>query len=230
MPAIKKAEALEKMQHEPKTRQWYETELPKAVYDFYYSTYGIEGADQIAKSNQNSWVACCEYMRRQCITKDDLKQIKTHTLCNGGETYNESYDPQKVQMIADIYLHLCFTLDRLPSVYSFAVLTGIDREVMQVWIGSGKVSLEYSQNTPKKAVKSIAAARNEALQNLAATGGKSAIGSIAILNNTIWSENNKAPEIDYKKALTAETLPVFGLEDIPKLEDTAGSLPQLGNN
>lgn len=229
MSARKKRDVLERVEDSPKDAAYYEREITKCVQDYYFSQYGIEGAEEISKKPQNTWVAAMEYCRRQCINKEDLIELQAHKIhptC-GGIAYNEAYSPEKVEMLAQVYIILCFAYDRTPSIFGFSILSGIDREVLQHWAAEG-VSTASRQNTPKRSVQYIRDARTEALQNIATSGGRGVVGAIACLNNTSWRETPlEAPKMH---VLTAEELPRLDINgDWQNVERSAEALPDLSN-
>lgn len=219
---------IEKVIDTAKDAAWFESHISEAIRDFYYTNYQAETTEQIAKCGQNSFIAACTFARRQCIARDDLLTFTPHQF-GGYVAQNESYDKNKVEIVCRVYLDLCFLYDKAPSLYGFAELTGIDRVTLHEWIKEGEgVSMQRRANTPKRSVQKIQQARAESLQNLAITGGKPALGSIACLNNSEWREKHEeAPKMH---VLTADELPRLDINgDWQNVERSAEALPDLSN-
>ena len=207
MSARKKIE-LEQVKDTPKDRAYYERTIWQSIQEFYYSEFGAESSEQIIKLPQNCFLSALEYARRIAINRCDLLKGSPHKINerSGGTVWNECYNPETVEMLAEIYVNICFRLDRVPSLYGFAMLTGIERSTLQRWVEEAKgVTIASRQDTPKKGITDIKAARVQSLQNVAISGGKGVVGSIAILNNELW--NTPTLEQPKEHALSAEELP-----------------------
>lgn len=212
MAAVKKE--FEKVSDEPKSVAEISDGILAAIKDFYYSTYEVESLEEISKKSNNTFTAALAFARSQCINRNDLLIYVPHQVNQyGAIAQNEAYDCYKVEQLAELYLNICFMLDKLPSIYAFSALSGIDRTVMQGWLKEEDgVTSADRYNKPKRAVQKIVDARSEFLQGAAASGGKSTIGSIAILNNTTW-KNSAQTVSDNRRAL-----PVWDVPDLSRLE------------
>ena len=206
MSARKTAEVLEIMQDTPKDAAYFQNAIKAAIDDFYFDNYGAETAEQIAKCSQNSFLAACVYANKSCINRDDLLTFIPTKVNEYSTIQNEVYDKSKVDILCTAYLHLCFLYEKIPSVFCFAELSGIDRTVLQSWISESKeLTSRRSYDTPKRSILKLRDARGEMLQNTAISGGKGTIGSIAILNNTVWK--NEVTEREEIHVLSAYDLP-----------------------
>lgn len=230
---------VEIVRDEKKDSAWYERELQKCIADYYYTAYGDEGVEAISKRPQSSWIACMEYCRRCCVNREDLVEIiphKIHPTC-GGVSCMEAYSPERVETLAKVFINLCCIYDRVPSVFGFSVLSGIDRENMQRWVADGVTSAS-TRNTPKRAVQLVRDARGEILQCVAISGGKGTIGAVACLNNSTWKETQReAPQIGSSSLDDIPRLPVFHSDGFIENADLLGvpstsnleNIPKLGN-
>lgn len=217
MSARKKSD-IEQLQNTPKDKSYWENHISEAVREFYYMEFNAETTEQIAKCSQNSFVSACEYARRQCINKADLMTYREHIINkHGGAVTNEVYNVEVVEIIASVYVSLCFLYDKIPSVFGFSMLTGIDRTCLESWVNEARngVRLQCSDHR-EKSVKTIKAARALSLQNLAASGGKGTVGCLAVLNNEFWGKTDYIS--DTKRALSLSELP-----DLLTIEDKSGS-------
>ena len=237
---------IEKVENTSKDKAFWENHISEAIREFYYTEFGAETTEQIAKCSQNSFVSACEYARRACINKADLMEFTPHVIkSTGAVVHNEQYNSETIEILCNIYISLCFLYDKIPSVFGFALLTGIDRQTIEGWVaevknGSG-VSLQYRLDR-QKSVKNIKAARALSLQNVAVTGGKGTVGCLAVLNNEVWNETVPQEKID--RPLDVSELPIFDssagwidkgvrndaamLPDFSKTEAvTVGELPHL---
>ena len=153
---------------------------------------------------------------------------REHTIpSTGARVSNEQYDSNTIEIICNVYISLCFLYDKIPSVFGFAMLTGIDRQTIEGWIteakkGSG-VSMQYRLDR-QKSVMNLKAARALSLQNLAASGGKGTVGCLAVLNNEVWGKNDYIS--DTKRALAVGELP--DLYPLFAVEDKAAPVPPVG--
>lgn len=230
--AARSKKYIEQVQNEPKDKSYWESHISEAVREFYYQEFNAETTEQISKLGQNSFVSACEYARRSCINKADLMTYREHTIpSTGARVSNEQYDSDTIEIICNVYISLCFLYDKIPSVFGFAMLTGIDRQTIEGWIteaknGSG-VSMQYRLDR-QKSVKNIKAARALSLQNVAASGGKGVVGCLAILNNEIWKDLPVSE--DSSRPLTAGELPILypQFDAIEQNAEIAG-LPFLGD-
>ena len=205
MSARKKAD-IERVENTTKDKAYWENSVWEAVREYYYTEYNAETVEQISKLGQNSFVAACEYARRCCVSRCDLMTVTPHKPNKGCTVFNECYDAERVEMLCSVYISIAFRIDKVPSVYGFSVLSGIDRETMQRWVSEGQgVTIASRWNTPKRSVQKIRDARAQSLQNVAISGGKGAVGAIACLNNEVW--NNPTTEQPKEHALRAEELP-----------------------
>lgn len=208
MSARKQAD-IEQMTDCPKDKAYFENSIEESIRDFYFSEYGAESAEQIAKLGQNSFVAACEFARKQCITRADLIEYKAHAISRGGTALNEQYSAERVEMLCEVYLSICFRYDKVPSIYGFSVLSGIGRELLFKWVSDAeKVSRTCREYPPKRAILNLKAARATSLQNVAISGGSRTVGAVACLNNEFW--NNQPIEEEKRESVTsAADLPVF---------------------
>lgn len=234
--AARSKKDLERVEDAPKDRAYFENHIAEAVRAFYYENFNAETTEQIAKCSQNSFISALQYARRCCIQREDLLDYIPHKITEYNTVLNEAYSPEKVGLVCECFLSLCFLYDKVPSIYAFAVLTGIERGTLQEWVEREKVRLQRREHTPKKSILDIKAAREQSLSNLALSGGKPAIGAIAHLNNELWKES--IPEQPKQgQGVTVEELPVFdpvgGLLEqgervaLPVSDDALG-LPVLG--
>ena len=237
--AARSQKYIEEVQNEPKDKSYWENHISEAVREFYYSEFNAESVEQIAKCSQNSFVSACEYARRSCINKPDLMTYTQHTIpTTGAVVNNEQYDSNTIEIICNVYLSLCFLYDKIPSVFGFAMLTGIDRQTLEGWVAEVKNGVTSSHRLDRqKSVRNIKAARALSLQNVAVSGGKGTVGCLAILNNETWN-NPTTPEQSARPLLCSE-LPVLSLpgagapvggSDPVELPVLGGELPVLGGN
>lgn len=229
-----------------KDRAYYEHHISQAIQDFYFSEFGAEGTDAICKCNQNSFVACCEFVRRSVINRADLLITESHAPNSGCVVHNEVYDPDKIAMLADIYINCCYLYDKIPSVLGFSKMIGVNYVTISKWIKADGLSSSNRVNKQKDAINSIKASRALSLQNVAVTGGKGTVGCIAVLNNEVWNNQNRIEDTS-SRVLSLAELPdlqyiKFELEDKTRSDvlaaagdpvgDVAGlaGLPVLGDN
>jgi hypothetical protein len=111
-----------------------------------------------------------------------------------------------------IYISLCFRYNKVPSVFGLSVLTGIERARLIDWGNKAeKVSPSCREHARKKMILEVKAARAQSLENLAISGGKSALGCIAFLNNEIWNNAIEQPE-EKEETVKSWELPIFNPE------------------
>lgn len=188
-------EILERVEDSKKDRAYYENAIRQAITEYYFDNYGAETTEEIAKCSQNTFLGACVYANKQCIDKASLMEYVPHNI--NGETiiHNEAYSAEKVDLLCGVYLNLCFLYEKVPSVFCFAELSGIDRTILQGWINDEKrVTPARRGHTAKRSIEKLRDARAEMLQGVAITGGKGTIGSIAILNNSTWKETEQKRE------------------------------------
>lgn len=203
-------EILERVEDVPKDAAYYQHAIKAAVDDFYYTNYKAETPEEIGKLSQNTFLAACVHARKQCIERDALLKFIPQQINKYSVVHNEVYDKDKVEALCTAYLELCYLYDKIPSIYGFSELSGIDRGILHDWINTAKgVTSRRSDHTPKKAILKLKDARGEMLQNSAISGGRGVVGSIAVLNNTVW----KNEEVEQ------EERPVLSVYDLPTLDD-----------
>lgn len=188
-------EILERVEDSKKDKAYYENAIRQAITEYYFDNYGAETTEEIAKCSQNTFLGACVYANKQCIDKESLLEYTPHNLNNYSTVHCETYSREKVDLLCEIYLQLCYIYEKVPSVFCFAELSGIDRTVLQSWIGgTNGLTSRRLHDTPKRSIEKLRDARAEMLQGVAITGGKGTIGSIAILNNSTWKETEQKRE------------------------------------
>ena len=229
------SEEIEKIEGaEDKDRSWYENHISDALLDFYYGA-GYEEND-IIKSPMNLWQAALIHVNRQCVNREDISTVEKHIINNyGGYAQNLTYDPEKIGMLCDIYISLCFRYDKIVSAYGFSLMLGVSYDTLKNWRGQynvGEVSSASRLNQTKTIMQNIKDARQNSLENFAFSGGKGTIGSLAALNYEYgWSGKGQYIEDRRERALAAEELPlypVFSIEDKQGGAEVSG-LPFLGS-
>ena len=216
--SARKKEYFEKVEDSPKDRAYYENAIEAAIRDYYFSEWSADTKEAIDKTPHNAWVAALEYARKQCIVRGDLLTATAHETRNnkglGGVVYNETYDTEKVGDLIAIYISLCFRYNKVPSVFGVSVLTGIERARLIDWGNKAeRVSPSCREHARKKMILEVKAARAQSLENLAISGGKSALGCIAFLNNEIWRNGIEQPE-EKEETVKNWELPVFNSETL----------------
>ena len=228
MSAKRKADILERVTDEEKDSTYYENAIKSAVQEYYFENYQAETPEEIGKLSQNTFLGACLHARKVCIERDALLDYIPHRTGGGSIVCNESYNEDKIEMLCNAYIEICYLYDKIPSIYGFSELTGVDRGILHDWINKCKgVSCTSRDHRGKRAIQKLRDARGEMLQNAAISGGKPAIGSIAVLNNTIWGKVEE----------TREEMPVLSAEDLPDLrrlsereEKPRQQLPRFNSN
>ena len=235
MAAVSKANITEGEFHD---RAYWEAHITEALKDFYYSTFQAESIADIQKTPHNTFNAALEFARTQCVKRGDLLEYKEHATTYS-VVQNEEYSAEAVQELCEAYISICSLFDRVPSLYGFAILSGIDRTVLYLWLKEVEGLSPSNRLDKKKSVNDLKAAREVSLSNIALTGGKSTIGALAHLNNEIWNNSGTAEE--KQRVISLAELPRFTLEDKGEspavsadapVGDVAGlaGLPVLGVN
>lgn len=208
MSARKTADVLERVENEEKDSKYYENAIKNAVQEYYFTNYNAETPEEISKLSQNTFLGACLHARKVCIERDALLDYIPHRTGGGSIVCNESYNEDKIEMLCNAYLEICYLYDKIPSIYGFSELSGVDRGILHDWINKYKgVTSSGRCHKGKRAVLKLRDARGEMLQGVAVTGGKGTIGSLAILNNTVWK--NEETE--------REEIPVLSAYDLPDL-------------
>ena len=239
MAARKKAHIKAYGKPERRSRQYWEAHIVESIKEFFYGEFGLETVADIQKTPHNVFNAALEYARSQCVHRGELLEYVTHN-ASGATIHNEQYSAQAVGELCEAYVSICSLFDRVPCVYSFAVLSGIDRTTLEGWINDVKGVTTASRLDKQKSLKNLRAARAVSLSNLALSGGKSSIGAIAHLNNEVWRDMPvtedtsrplpacELPVLDASGAfIERAALPDLGAE-LPTFESSASGLPVLG--
>lgn len=209
MAAVSK-DKMEQIQDTPKDKSYWESQISESIKEFYFIHFECETTEQISKCSQNSFVAACEYTRRQCINKTDLMEYVPHTIQRTGTTqYNEQYSAETVEILANIYITLCFLYDKTPSVLGFSMLSGIPRQLLEDWVKEAKGVSSANRQDKQKSIKNIKEARALSLMNIAVTGGRNVVGAVACLNNETWNNQNRIEDISSR---------VLSLSELPDLK------------
>ena len=242
MAARKQAD---RQQGEVKSREYWQAQIVEAIKDFYYGQFELETVADIQKTPHNVFNAALQYANSQCVKRGDLLEYVPHTIeSSGAIVHNETYNAKAVGELCSAYISLCALFDRVPCVYSFALLSGIDRTTLEGWVNDAKGVSSADRVNKQKSIRELKTARAASLSNMALSGGKSALGAIAHLNNEIWN-NQTTPEQSARPLSVAE-LPVLALpgsaggsapvgvpdrgRDLVELPVLGSELPVLGGN
>ncbi len=203
---------IEKVVDEPKNIEYYQNRIPDAVVE-YYKLQGVP-KDKIVDQPLNTWSACMRYCKRECISREDLKEDYVF----GNNSKAKKYKENLVEKLCNIFLELCEQYDKVPSAWAFSLLTGIERSTLQEWRGEYKGEVTKVRSD---VMKKIGDARETALSNRIIDGRKNPVGSIAALNFEFgWTQKSEVIHISGKIQTSAE-LPVF-TDEIPEITDNKG--------
>ena len=199
---------MDRVVDEKKDIAYFKNVIPELVKE-YYSECGVDEA-KIIDAPLNTWSACMRFINRECISRDDL--MEDYEIGQGG--HNKRYNTELVGVLCNIFLEMCETYDKTPSLWAFALLIGADRVTLEKWLYNyqGGLSLQHSNITKK-----IKMAREASLANRIVDGRKNPVGAIAALNHEFaWNSSTVIDVERIDKPLSAAELPI--------LDSTTGKL------
>ena len=145
----------------------------------YIDTHQIE---DMHKEPQSRWNAALLYINKNYfkLHTDILKadnyttgNLKYNNPCN-----NNAYDLDKVNVLCDIYIDLCYEYDKEISILGFSKLTGINQDTFYDW---GNQSSGPS-SSGCEIYKKLSREREESLSNMLISGKRNPVGLLGALN------------------------------------------------
>lgn len=196
---------IEKVTDEPKDETYYRNRISEEIVKFYRNCSIPK--EKIMDAPLNTWSACMRYVHDRCINRKDL-MIPYCIGGNGSKAMSYKYDDNIVDMLLGIFLAECELFDKVPSVWAFAALTGIDLDTLEEW----RINYRHRELTPKRVgiMKKLGVARELALSNRISDGRRNPVGSIAVLNHEYSWNTEKIESADNRGSALA-------LSDIPRL-------------
>lgn len=192
---------MEQVHDEKKDIAYYRNAIPEAVIEF-YEGQGIEQKDIINQAG-NTWSAAMRYANRLCVNRDDLLE---HYRVSEYGLHSKKYNEELVGGICDIYLEICDMFDKIPSAWAFSLLSGIDRNTLEMWRNSyGREVSPGRVNIMKK----VSNAREMSLANRISDGKRNPVGCIACLNFEFAWNTAHIVEERHDRPLTLAELPTF---------------------
>ena len=163
--------------------------------------------EDLRKEKQLLFNACCDYVGRKLI-----KPI-TYPRERGEGGRWQKVNAQAVERCIDLFLFLCNTYNKVPTIYCFSRFCGISLE----WF----YDENYEKLTPERTriLQKVRKFEYVGIKEAIIDGSRNPTGGIAILNNEYW-QTTQAPQ-DARPALSAVSLPVLGspaAQNVPILE------------
>ena len=168
----------------------YNDKIDESIQDFIIE----RNIDDLSKESQNIWNACLIYTQRRLFADNSILKMDT-----GNRNY---YDPEKVNVICDLYIYYCLMYDKEINITGFCYLTGIHKDIIYQWSNYIKDidnnSIIYNKRRDNSNVKlstehydlfkKLSEGRESSLSAMLTSGRKNPVGIIAILNHFYgWS-------------------------------------------
>ena len=170
----------------------YNDKIDESIQDFIIE----RNIDDLSKESQNIWNACLIYTQRRLFADNSILKMDT-----GNRNY---YDPEKVNVICDLYIYYCLMYDKEINITGFCYLTNISREIINQWSSYIDNILKdndyciYNKRLDNSNIKlstkhldiykKLSEGRESSLSAMLTSGRKNPVGIIAILNHFYgWS-------------------------------------------
>ena len=153
------------------------------LIDSFMQEHGFENISDITA---NQFDAMCLYIRFNLFDADKTLLYKYYPNISHNNKISLMYDDYICLCICDYYIYLCGIYNKIPSIYSYSQLTGINYDSIMRW------AKEESQRPDAYEIyKKLHKAYEKGLEN-GAQSGKNPVGFIATLNHRFgWSADNK---------------------------------------
>lgn len=145
----------------------------------YIDTHQIE---DMHKEPQSRWNAALLYINKNYF-KLNTGILKSDNYCDGNlkhgnSSNNNAYDLEKVNIVCDIYIGLCYEYDKEISILGFSKLTGINQDTFYDW--GNESSRPGSSGC--EIYKKLSQEREESLSNMLISGKRNPVGLLGALN------------------------------------------------
>lgn len=222
-----KTEDIPKYDTEPKDKAYYENAIGTAIRD-YYANKGCKTDADICKESNNGFLAALDYCRRECVSKYDIMDIVPHN--TGYRTaHNAEYNFDALNILAEVYVLLCYQFDKVPSVTGYSYLTGVSHDSLQNWgnmvtLSGSFVGEKDKANEKGQIYHYICSSRESAINNRI-LDNKGTLGGIATLNSKFgWRQPETMPDGTQK---SVSMLDIPDLSKLPVFDDRGRDIKRL---
>lgn len=153
------------------------------LIDSFMNEHGFENASDITP---NQFDALCMYIRFNLFDIDKSLLYKYYPNISHNKSTTLMYDDYICLCICDYYIYLCGIYNKIPSIYTYTQLTGINYDSVMRW-----ANMESQRPNAYGIYKKLRNAYEKGLEN-GAQSGKNPVGFIATLNHRFgWNADNK---------------------------------------
>ena len=195
----------------------FDPDIFESDFDYYLlEACQVYNIDDLVKETPHRWNAVLIYINKHCIANKSIKDITPYYNNNNinnnildkfinTDTKNR-YNDDYILYIASIYLDKCMIYNKIPSLYSFSLLSGICVDLLY--------SFQHCEPTSKRfsIYKNIMLASENTLSDELTNGGANKIGVITRLNHQF----NWATVAAANGSQTTQT--ALQAQDLPRLE------------
>lgn len=178
---------------------------------FYISNFCDEmGIENLTTATQNQFTAALKVIGRKLFKNSTDIRTTVYTDAikdNFTDTYgSDTYDPDKMAILLDLFVFLCDSYDKAVSVRGFCNLSGMSVTEYYRWLeGSGASKNHWNF------AKNIKDLRHDSLTDILTTAKRNPVGILGILNHEYgWNMPGVTRENKRVVALEADQLPDLG--------------------
>lgn len=207
---------MEKVQEQEHAAEVFENDIAMYLQMF----CDEQGIEDMSKESQSRWNAAMMYIRRHVFSDNSILKMSKPLEGYINNNYNDNrnnvnysncnaYDIDKVNIVCDYYIYLCYMYDKEISIMGFSKLTGINQDTIHDW-GNNINKLSTSGCD---IYKKLLTEREESLVNKLASN-KNPVAVIAILNKHFgYNMPGVRQENERRMVLPMNELPKLSLSD-----------------